>query len=206
MLIKKTNCFYFSCFYIYWSIIALECFVSFSYTVKWISYMCTYILTPLRLPCTQPHSTPLVITAPCAILHLHTNYFILGSVYVNATLPVWQIIFKTQHFQPEKNRKWGGCMKSLMCLEIDLIFCCCFSQKLFLFFIYFYLLEVNYFTIYYQGWNRSPAQVGCMRHVLRAGALGRPRGMGWRGTGRGDRDGEPMANSCQCMAKTTTIL
>ena len=29
--------------------------------------------------------------------------------------------------------------------------------------------------------NRSPAQVGCMRQVLRAGALGRPRGMGWRG-------------------------
>ena len=34
--------------------------------------------------------------------------------------------------------------------------------------------------VYYQGWNRSPAQVGCMRQVLRAGALGRPRGMGWR--------------------------
>ena len=30
------------------------------------------------------------------------------------------------------------------------------------------------------GWNRSPAQVGCMRQVLRAGALGRPRGIGWR--------------------------
>ena len=35
--------------------------------------------------------------------------------------------------------------------------------------------------VYYQGWNRSPAQVGCMRRVLRAGALGRPRGMGWGG-------------------------
>ena len=34
--------------------------------------------------------------------------------------------------------------------------------------------------VYYLGWNRSPAQVGCMRQVLRAGALGRPRGMGWR--------------------------
>ena len=33
--------------------------------------------------------------------------------------------------------------------------------------------------VYYQGWNRSPAQVGCMRQVLGAGALGRPRGMGW---------------------------
>ena len=35
--------------------------------------------------------------------------------------------------------------------------------------------------IYYQVWNRSPAQVRCMKQVLRAGALGRPRGMGWRG-------------------------
>ena len=28
--------------------------------------------------------------------------------------------------------------------------------------------------------NRSPAQAGCMRQVLRPGALGRPRGIGWR--------------------------
>ena len=35
--------------------------------------------------------------------------------------------------------------------------------------------------VYYQVWNRSPAQVGCMRQVLRAGALGRSRGMGWGG-------------------------
>ena len=39
--------------------------------------------------------------------------------------------------------------------------------------------------VYYQGWNRSPAQAGCMRQVLRAGALGRPRGMGWRGKQEG---------------------
>ena len=44
--------------------------------------------------------------------------------------------------------------------------------------------------VYYQMWNRSPAQVGCMRQVLRAGALGRPIGMGWgrrweRGSGWG---------------------
>ena len=31
------------------------------------------------------------------------------------------------------------------------------------------------------GWNRSPAQVGCMRQALGPGALGRPRGSGWRG-------------------------
>ena len=28
-------------------------------------------------------------------------------------------------------------------------------------------------------------QVGCMRQVLRAGALGRPRGIGWRGRREG---------------------
>ena len=35
--------------------------------------------------------------------------------------------------------------------------------------------------VYYQVWNRSPVQVGCMRQVLGAGALGWPRGMGWGG-------------------------
>ena len=39
--------------------------------------------------------------------------------------------------------------------------------------------------IYYLGWNRSPAQVGCMRQVLGPGALGRPRGIGWRGRSEG---------------------
>ena len=52
--------------------------------------------------------------------------------------------------------------------------------------------------VYYQGWNTSPVQVGCMRQEPKAGALGRPRGMGntWKS----------MADSCQCMAETTTIL
>ena len=35
--------------------------------------------------------------------------------------------------------------------------------------------------VYYLGWNGSPAQVGCMRQVLGLGAMGRPRGIGWRG-------------------------
>ena len=39
--------------------------------------------------------------------------------------------------------------------------------------------------IYYQGWNRSPARVGCMIRVLRAGALGRPRRVGWGGRREG---------------------
>ena len=46
--------------------------------------------------------------------------------------------------------------------------------------------------VYHQGWNRSPAQVGCMRQVLGPGALGRPRGIGWRGGGRGVQNGEDM--------------
>ena len=35
--------------------------------------------------------------------------------------------------------------------------------------------------VYYQVWNRSPVQDGCMRQVLRAGAMGWPWGMGWVG-------------------------
>ena len=40
--------------------------------------------------------------------------------------------------------------------------------------------------VYYQGWKRPPVQVGCMRQVLRAGALGWPRGMGWGGRQEGE--------------------
>ena len=39
--------------------------------------------------------------------------------------------------------------------------------------------------VYYLGWNRSPAQMGCMRQVLGPGALGRPRGIGWGGRWEG---------------------
>ena len=39
--------------------------------------------------------------------------------------------------------------------------------------------------VYHLGWNRSPYQVGCMRQVLGPGALGRPRGSGWRGRWEG---------------------
>ena len=42
------------------------------------------------------------------------------------------------------------------------------------------------------GSYRSPAQVGCVRQLLRAGALGRPREWDGEGGGRGDRDGEYM--------------
>ena len=39
--------------------------------------------------------------------------------------------------------------------------------------------------VYYRGWNKSPAQDGCMRQVLGPGALGRPRGIRWRGRWEG---------------------
>ena len=39
--------------------------------------------------------------------------------------------------------------------------------------------------VYYLWWKRSPAQVGCMRQVLGPGALGRPRGIRWRGRWEG---------------------
>ena len=40
--------------------------------------------------------------------------------------------------------------------------------------------------VYYLGGNRSPAQVGYMRQALGPGALGRPRGIGWRGRWEGE--------------------
>ena len=39
--------------------------------------------------------------------------------------------------------------------------------------------------VYYLGWNRSPAQVGCMRQVLGPGVLERPREIRWRGRWEG---------------------
>ena len=39
--------------------------------------------------------------------------------------------------------------------------------------------------VYYLGWKRSPAQVGCMRQALGPGALGRPRGIGRKGRWEG---------------------
>ena len=51
----------------------------------------------------------------------------------------------------------------------------------------------------FDAWNRA----------LKAGALRQPRGMGGEESGRGVQNEEtrvPVANSCKCMAKTTTIL
>ena len=50
--------------------------------------------------------------------------------------------------------------------------------------------------VYYLRWNRSPAQVGCMRQVLGADALGRPRGSGWRGRWEGGLGRGIHVNPC----------
>ena len=42
--------------------------------------------------------------------------------------------------------------------------------------------------------------------ALKAGALGQPRGMGWEGFSRWGDTCIPVADSHQCVAKTTTIL
>ena len=50
--------------------------------------------------------------------------------------------------------------------------------------------------VYYLGWNRSPAQVGCMRQAVGPGALGRPRGIGWRGRWEGRSGWGTLVNPC----------
>ena len=64
--------------------------------------------------------------------------------------------------------------------------------------------------VYYHMWNRSPLQVQCMRQGAQDWCTGMTLG---DGMGREVRGGfwmgntcAPMADSCQCMAKTTTIL
>ena len=53
------------------------------------------------------------------------------------------------------------------------------------FFFFFFNKEALLKHVYYLGWNRSPAQVRCMRQALGPGALGKPRGSGWRGRWEG---------------------
>ena len=67
-----------------------------------------------------------------------------------------------------------------------------------------------YGNIYYHMWNRSPVQVRCMWQGTQGWCTGMTLRDGmWREVGGGFRTGDtctPMAVSCQCMAKTTTIL
>ena len=48
-----------------------------------------------------------------------------------------------------------------------------------------FFLRITLKHVYYQVWNRSPVQVGFMIPLLRAGALGWPRGMGCGGRQEG---------------------
>ena len=64
--------------------------------------------------------------------------------------------------------------------------------------------------VYYHMWNRSPGQVWCIE-TGRLGLVHWDDPEEWDGEGgkRGIQDGNtciPMANSCHCMAKTTTTL
>ena len=64
--------------------------------------------------------------------------------------------------------------------------------------------------IYYHMFNRSPAQVQCMRQGVQGWCTGTTLGDGiGREVGGGFGKGDirtPMADSCQCMAKNTAIL
>ena len=64
--------------------------------------------------------------------------------------------------------------------------------------------------VYYHMWNRSPVQVWCMRQDTQSWCTGITLrdGMG-REVGGGSGHGDtctPMADSCQSIAKPTTIL
>ena len=64
--------------------------------------------------------------------------------------------------------------------------------------------------VYYHMWNRLPVQVQCMRQGVQGWCTGMPlrdeMGREVEGRVRMGNTCTPMADSCECMAKTTTIL
>ena len=63
--------------------------------------------------------------------------------------------------------------------------------------------------VYYHMWSRSPVQVQCMRQCTQGWCTGITLRDGMGREGGRVRTGNictPIADSCQCMAKTTTIL
>ena len=98
--IKLYVCGVFFCFFslfFNWSIIALQCRVSFCCSTKYISYMYTYIPSLLDLPpaAPRPHRTHLghhraLSWAPCAIQQVPTShlFYTWSCIYVHPNLPV----------------------------------------------------------------------------------------------------------------------
>ena len=85
---RISHCIYLKKKFFYWSVIALQCCVSFCDTMKWVSYMYTYIpfLLNAFLSLPSPHSSTQVITEypvelpssfPLAV------YLTLGSVHMS---------------------------------------------------------------------------------------------------------------------------
>ena len=73
-----------------WNMLALQCYVSFFCTAKWINHVYTYILSLLNLPPIPPcpplghHRT--MCWAPCAIQQVPAICFTNGGVYVSVLL------------------------------------------------------------------------------------------------------------------------